>query len=201
MKSLLKVLLLIAIITTIQLSYGWIELFEVLKKFAENNANPFAFLAVMSLGCAIGLPISFCTLFAGAAFGSILGSALSIIGIAISSIIGYVIGRFFFPQDYIQKIKNKFSISEKKTMFDLNFYVRAIPGIPYSMQNIILGAMNSDMKLYILLAVSIQGIIAIAMNFLGASFSDNGLAKYIAFASLICVIVAMRIAFKKLFKI
>ena len=200
MKSFIRMSILIVAIIAVQLLYGWFELFELLKSFAENNANPFVFLTIMSLGCAIGLPISFCTLFSGAAFGIVLGSALSIFGIAISSLLGYVVGKYFLPLEQIQTLKKKFSIDNKKTMFDLNFYIRAVPGIPYSMQNVILGAMNSELKLYILMSISIQGTIAVVMNILGASFTDDSIAKYIAFAILVLVIVIIRLVFKKFYK-
>ena len=85
-------------------------------------------------------------------------------------------------------------------MFDINFYVRAIPGLTYSMQNFVLGAMESDIKMYMLLCVSIQGAIAVAMNVLGASFSDEGCAKYIAIAILIVVIILIRVIFRRLYK-
>lgn len=201
LKGVLKILLLCAIVVAVQVSYGWLELFAALKAFAQEHANPFAFLAVMSLGCAIGLPISFCTLFAGAAFGSLLGSALSILGIVASSFLGYYVGKFFFPQDYVEKFKSRFGIAAQKTMFDLNFYVRAVPGPPYCVQNVVLGAMNSELKMYMLLAVSIQGAIAVAMNILGANFSEGGAAKYAAIAVLVVVIVLLRIIFKRFFKL
>ncbi len=201
MKSLLKVLVLVLIIIGVQFFYGWGALFTDLKTFSEQHNNPAIFLLVMSLGCAVGLPISFCTLFAGAAFGAVFGSILSIIGIAISSFLGYFIGRFFFPKEIIEKIEKRFSISSRKTMFDLNFYVRAVPGASFSMQNFILGAMASELKMYMLVGISIQGAIAIAMNVLGASFTDDSCAKYFAIAVLIVVIIAMRWGLKKLVKL
>ena len=200
MKSFLKILILCLAIIIIQLSYGWIELFELFKHTAQNNANPIVFLLIMSTTCAIGFPITFCTLFAGSAFGITHGAILSLTGILISSLFGYAIGKFFFPQELTQKLQQKFSIDKNKNMFDLNFYVRAVPGIPYSIQNFILGGMNAPLKLYIFLAILIQGSIAIAMNILGASFSDNGIAKYIAFAILLCVIITIRLLFRGFFK-
>ena len=200
-KNLLKMLLLLAIVAAVQLSYGWLQLFADLKAFAEAHANPFAFLAVMSLGCAVGLPISFCTLFAGAAFGSVAGSALSIAGIVVSSFLGYLIGKFFFPREYVERFKARFGLAERKSMFDVNFYVRAVPGPPYCVQNVVLGAMNSEIKMYMMLGVSIQGAIAVAMNILGANFSEDGAAKYVAIAALIVVIILIRIFFKRFFRL
>ncbi len=200
MRSLLKILILCSTIAIIQILYGWFELFELFKHLAQNNANPFIFLTIISTTCAIGFPLTFCTLFAGASFGIIYGSTLSIIGIFLSSLFGYAIGKFFFPKEITKKLQLKFNISENKNMFDLNFYVRALPGIPYFIQNLILGGMNSPLKLYMLLAILIQGSIAIAMNILGASFSDDNTAKYIAFIILLCVIITIRILFRKFFK-
>ena len=200
MKSLLKVCFLVLIIGVVQYFYGWTVLFDDLKCFAQENNNPVVFLATMSFGCAIGFPISFCTLFAGAAFGAFFGSVLSVVGIIISSFLGYYIGRFFCPEELIKKVKSRFSISSNRSMFDINFYVRAIPGLTYSMQNFVLGAMESDIKMYMLLCVSIQGAIAVAMNVLGASFSDEGCAKYIAIAILIVVIILIRVVFRRQYK-
>ncbi len=197
MKSLLKFFVLIIAIVGIEYFYGWGALFSDIEVFAKEHDNPFIFLLVISFGCAIGFPISFCTLFAGAAFGAFFGSVLSIVGILISSFLGYFIGKFFFPKEIVDKIEKRFSISSRKTMFDLNFYVRAVPGITYSMQNFILGALCSEIKMYLIVGVSIQGAFAIAMNILGASFADDSFAKYISLAILIVVIVAMRWGLKR----
>ena len=161
MKNALKILLLIVVIVAVQFVYGWDNLFAFFKTFAEENANPYAFLCVISLGCAIGFPVSFCTLFAGAAFGWLNGSILSIIGIAVSSLIGYFVGMFFAPENFVSQIKQRFNLNKQQSMFDLNFYVRAVPGLPYSIQSLFLGAMKSELKMYMILSVSIQGAIAV----------------------------------------
>ena len=72
MKNILKIALFIAAVVAVQLLYGWPELIADMKGFAETHNNPFAFFAIMSIGCAIGLPLSFCTLYAGAAFGALI---------------------------------------------------------------------------------------------------------------------------------
>ena len=201
MKNILKICVLLAILATVQFTYGFPQLIADLKTFAETHANPFVFLAIMSIGCAVGFPMSFCTLFAGAAFGSTLGSTLSIIGIAISSSLGFLIGKFFCPETLVARIKTKFRITKRKNMFDLNFYVRAVPGIPYSAQNVILGAMNSEFPMYMALGVSIQGTIAVAMCVFGANFSDDGIVKYAAIAALITIVICIRLIFKRVFKL
>ncbi len=201
MKNILKIALFIAAVVAVQLLYGWPELIADMKGFAETHNNPFAFFAIMSTGCAIGLPLSFCTLYAGAAFGAFWGSVLSVGGICISSAIGYAIGRFAFPGDIVENFKRRFNISNPRNMFDLNFFVRAVPGIPYCMQNFLLGGMNSDLKVYMVLGVAIQGLFAVAMNVLGSSFSQGGYLKYIAIAVIIMLVLLIRILFKRLFKI
>jgi len=211
MKTVLKIAAAIAVLVAVQYFYGLGQLVSDMEAFAKSHNNPFFFFVLMSVGCAVGvLPLSFCTLYAGAAFGALLGSVLSVGAICLSSIIGYSIGRFFCPPDLMEKIKQKFHISagksvfdlsSRKGMFDLNFFVRAVPGIPYCMQNFILGGMNSEFKVYMILGVSIQGLFAVAMNVLGASFNEDGFAKYLAIVVLVVLVILIRVVFKRFFKI
>lgn len=202
LKTFLKFAVAAAFVVAVEFLYGWGNVLTHAEEFAKNNANPFAFLAIMSIGCAVGLPMSFCTLFAGAAFGAWLGGALSVAGISVSASLGYLIGKFFIPAEQMEKIKQRFNISAtQKAMFDLNFYVRAVPGIPYCIQNFILGAADSQFKMYMLLGVSIQGAIAVAMCALGSSISEEGYTKYAAIAVLVVVIVAIRFLFKRFFNL
>lgn len=200
MKNALKIILFFSIIAIVQFTYGWGNLFALFEQFAKANANPIVFLFVISFGCAIGFPVSFCTLFAGAAFGWMFGSGLSIVGIFASSLIGYFVGKFFAPDEFIEKIKRRLNLKGQRSMFDLNFYVRAVPGLPYSMQNLLLGAMNSDLKMYLLLSVSIQGIIAVAMNALGAYCAESGTTKFWIFSVVVCIIILIRFGFRRFYK-
>ena len=125
------------------------------------------------------------------AFGTLAGWSLSLAGLFISGTVGFIMGRYVLDDVSAEKFRAKAKINSKKNLYNLNFYVRAIPGIPYWMQNIILGSVHTDFKMYTLSNMSVQGAIALAMNYLGASIGADNSAKYWAFGILIAVLVAV----------
>lgn len=186
-KFFVKIAAVALVIAGVSWLYGWDNLFATLQSFANENKNPFVFLSVMGITCAIGFPLSLCYLFAGAAFGTFQGWLLSVLGLLASGSLGWLIGKFVAPKEKIEEWKMLFKIKKDVRMFNINFAVRAIPGIPYWTQNIFLGGINTDFKMYTITNICAQGAIALAMNYLGANITKDGWEKYAAFALLIAV--------------
>ena len=112
-------------------------------------------------------------------------------GLLASGSIGYMLGRYVLDRATAEKFRSKVKLDSKKRLYRLNFYVRAVPGIPYWTQNIILGSVHTGFKTYTLSNICVQGAIALAMNYLGANIVAEGAGKYWAFAVLIVVLAAV----------
>lgn len=205
LKTIFRISLLVALIVSVEVFFGWSELFVLVEQTAKNNENSLAiFFLLMSVGCAFAFPLSFCYLFAGVAFGFLKGWGICFAVLAVSSTIGYFLGRFFVPKNVVEKLCLRFGIDSNprgRAMFNANFLVRVIPGIPYWIQNVILGGLRSDFLLYIVVNLFAQGAIAGAMNYFASSLAEEGLAKYLAFAILVLVLsifhIAVNIVYKK----
>ena len=168
MKRFIFVFALAAVlIAAFQYLFGWNDFFCRLEELVKETGNPWVFLAVMGIGCAFGLPLSFAYL------------------------IGYMLGRYVLDRATAEKFRSKVKLDSKKRLYRLNFYVRAVPGIPYWTQNIILGSVHTGFKTYTLSNICVQGAIALAMNYLGANIVAEGAGKYWAFAVLIVVLAAV----------
>ena len=193
MKHLVKILLLAAFVLAVHFAYGWRELFELVRQFAESENSPWIFL-VLAATCSVGFSLSACNFFAGAAFGLWYGWGLSLVGLLISSSLGYVFGRFFVPREYIEKLRLKLRLGDPdgSRMFQINFFVRVFPGIPYTMQNIVLGGMRSEFKMYMIVNMAAQGAIAFFGNLMGYLVAAETESEYyfIALGILILVLVA-----------
>lgn len=192
MKRFIFVFALAAVlIAAFQYLFGWNDFFCRLEELVKETGNPWVFLAVMGIGCAFGLPLSFAYLYGGMAFGVFGGWVLSLGGLLASGSIGYMLGRYVLDRATAEKFRSKVKLDSKKRLYRLNFYVRAVPGIPYWTQNIILGSVHTGFKTYTLSNICVQGAIALAMNYLGANVVAEGAGKYWAFAVLIVVLAAV----------
>ncbi len=206
LKTIARVSVLLALIVSVELFYGWAELFALIENLARENENSlFIFFLLMSIGCACAFPLSFCYLFAGVAFGFCKGWSVCVAILAVSSSIGYFIGRFAIPEKTALLIRKKFGVGDLlngRSIFNANFFVRVVPGIPYVVQNILLGGIRSYFPLYIAVNLVAQGAIAGAMNYMASSVNEDGYGKYVAFALLFVVLaifhILTNIAYKKM---
>lgn len=204
LKTIFRISLLVLMIALVEIFFGWSELFAFVEHTAKNNENSIEiFFLLMSIGCAFAFPLSFCYLFAGVAFGFLQGWGICLAILLLSSIIGYFLGRFFVPQNWVEKLCLRFGIDSNprgRAMFNANFLVRVIPGIPYWIQNVILGGLRSDLILYIAVNLFAQGAIAGTMNYFASSLSEGGYAKYVAFAVLVVVLAIFHISVNIFYK-
>ena len=204
-RFLVKFLAAAAFAAAFELLFGWGELLRLCLDFARENDNPFAFLAVMGVGCAFPFSLSLCYLFAGAAFPFFEAWALCVIGLFISSSIGFFFGRFLVPENALESVAARFKIGAVKSLglANVNFFVRAVPGIPYFLQNIILGGMRTSFAMYAAVNLAVQGAIAAAMVYMGSAAASDSPAwrKLWVFGILIAVLFlaqrAMAFAFSK----
>lgn len=187
-----------ALVAAVEIFIGWGELFSLVGDVARAHSDSaFLFFCLMSVGCAFGFPLSLCYLLAGAAFGFWFGWGVCAAVLAVSSAIGYALGRFFFPDSVLRGLLRKIPFASDPCgagMFNVNFAVRVVPGIPYWVQNVVLGGMRTGFALYMSVNLIGQGAIAGAMNFFASSMSEEGAKKYAAFVALVAVLAVFHIS-------
>ena len=80
LKTIFRISLLVALIVSVEVFFGWSDLFVLVEQTAKNNENSLAiFFLLMSVACAFAFPLSFCYLFAGVAFGFLKGWGIPVL--------------------------------------------------------------------------------------------------------------------------
>ncbi len=193
-----KVVLVILAALSVQYFWGFAQIVGAFEEFAKNNSAAYVFLPVMGIGCAVGVPLSFCYVFAASAYTLPKAFLLCIIGLFTSSLIGFFIGNVFSELPYVKELKNKFlpRHAEDAIYFKLNFFIRAIPGVPYFAQNLILASLSKKAQIFTYLTVNIcvQGLIALAMILIfNAAFRE----KFLIVIALVFALIATYVILRK----
>lgn len=193
-----KVILVILAAVAVQYFWGFAQIVGAFEDFAKDNSSAYVFLPVMGMGCAVGVPLSFCYVFAASAYALPKAFLLCIIGLFTSSLIGFFIGNVFSELPYVKKLKNEFlpKHAEDAIYFKLNFFIRAIPGVPYFAQNLILASVSKKTQLftYLLINICVQGLIALAMILIfNAAFRE----KFLIAITLVIALIATYVVLKK----
>ena len=192
----LKIAVLIAVFACLEFFVGWSEIARIFKESSGLlSENPWLFLLVMGIGCALPFPITICYLTSGICFGLWKGFLLCFLGLFISSSIGGLMGKFLTPKIIFEKISDKFNLKQfgMRGEFNLNFFVRAIPGIPYWIQNVFLGGMTKSPAMYLIVCMSVQGIISFTVVFLASSLDKSPSLKYIALGAMVFSLALLQI--------
>ena len=200
MGLLAKILPLVLLALFVHFAWGWGNSFEWLKEFIRMHENPGIFFAVMGFGCALFFPLSWCYLYAGGAFGLFQAWALCMAGLFVSGSIGFLLGKFFTSKNLLLKLERRFKVPVlcERKIYHINFFIRAVPGVPYGAQNIILGGIGTNFSTYTFVNMTVQGMMALAMNLLGSSlFRDGGPVKVGVF---VCLALALFLAHRVLRK-
>lgn len=96
------------------------------------------------------------------------------------------------PENSLELLAGRFKIGRVKTLglANVNFFVRAVPGIPYFLQNIILGGMRTPFAMYVAVNLAVQGAIAAAMVYIGSAAASDSSAwrKLWVFGILVAVL-------------
>ena len=123
------------------------------------TAGPWAFFSAMALLPALGVPLLTFMLTAGSVFGERLGMGvvvgLSILAITVNMILSYVIARYPF-RTLVDSILGRLGYSlpkvEQGDITDLAVILRVTPGIPFFVQNYLMGLACVPFGRYILIS-------------------------------------------------
>lgn len=193
-----KVVLIILAAICIQYFWGFAQVVKAFEEFAKDNSSAYVFLPVMGMGCAVGVPLSFCYVFAASAYALPKAFLLCIMGLFTSSLIGFFIGNVFSELPYVRELKNKFlpQHAEDAIYFKLNFFIRAVPGVPYFAQNLILASLSKKSQIftYLLINICVQGLIALAMILI---FNSAFREKFLIAITLVVALIVTYLVLKK----
>lgn len=141
----------------------------------------------------IGFPISAFYIFCGAAFPPFVGLGLTSVGLMLNMTVGYWIGRYFLHRPlsvYLGKTKFNSALINQRNLLRMTILVRAVPGVPYFMQNYLLGMARVPVRTYLTISWMIQSLYCAGTIFLvysGMSLRDPVNASIFAVVGILFV--------------
>ena len=160
-------ILLIAGVALILLGYDWRSL--IVDQGFKGYAFYIGFLIVLPL---LGFPISAFYVFSGITFSPWVGLGVTSTGLFLNMIAGYWVGRCYLHEPisaYLHKKEKTKRWLHTKNLIRLTVLVRAVPGVPYFMQNYILGLVKAPFWMYLFVSWSIQSMFCAGTIFLTSS--------------------------------
>jgi uncharacterized membrane protein YdjX (TVP38/TMEM64 family) len=155
--------------------------------------GPFAFIMFYAVGPSFLVPGAVMTLAGGLAFGALRGSIYSLAGANLGAIIAFGAGRFL-GRDFVERIVgtkfNRMLEGIARHGFQIIFYLRIVPVIPYNALNLLAGTSRIAFRDYFWASVigMVPGTIVFA--FLGDALWHPASARFFIALGLIAVCIA-----------
>ncbi len=158
------------------------------------SCGPWAFFAAMALTPALGMPLMAFSLTAGPAFGPTMGIGwVVVVGLAaitFNLVLTYWLARRAlrpFLEKIIQRWGQRLPKLDGGDTTDLIVAVRVIPGIPFFVQNYLLGLANAPFGKYLLISCAAQWTYAAGFMLFGDALL-HGEGKLIISAIIVLVL-------------
>lgn len=162
----------------------------------KSEITPLTFVIAMSLAPAFGFSIALFYLLAGVTFNFWLGWGLCLLSLFVNMTVGYVMARYCFRELIVKVLRRRqFKLPEisELNQFRITFLIRALPGVPFTLQNWILGILNVPYLLYIIVSLATQGLIAAIVVKSGGLLPDDlGVEHLYIGLSLIALVIVLR---------
>lgn len=169
---------------------------------AISNAGPWVYFSMMALLPAFGVPMLGFLLPAGAIFGQQLGIGtviiLSLTAVSVNLIFTYYLARYAMHgiiQTLLKKVGHKLPIMDRDDSTHLTVVLRVTPGIPFFVQNYLLGIARVPFVPYLLVSCFFSWTYAVAYVLFGDALL-HGKAKVavMAISMFIAALAATHIA-------
>ncbi len=165
--------ILIAGLTYVVVRYepqSWLE--SLISFIKDEHANPAIFIALMVVLPIVGFPISLFLITAGLKFGLSGGMLVSAAAMPVHLAVSYFLGRYLIDRHVRSLLeKTRYSVpeipSDKIVPFAAVFF--AVPGIPYSLKNLILPLSGISFWPYMGVGVGVQWVMGIPFLGLGGA--------------------------------
>lgn len=165
------------------------------------STGPFIFFLAMALLPALGVPLSFFCLTAGSVFGPQLGMpavmALSLAAITTNIALSYLLARRAFrpPLEYmLNRLGYQMPQVQSGNVTDLIVLLRVTPGLPFPVQNYLLGLAAVPFARYLLVSCLIALPLNAAIIFFGeALLQGRGRTALIGLLLLLALMAAIQL--------
>jgi uncharacterized membrane protein YdjX (TVP38/TMEM64 family) len=176
-----------------------LELHVLIERFIAILAagGPWVFFLAMALLPAVGFPLSVCSLAAGPVFGQQMGMGWVVAcGLAASTVnilLTYWLARYAL-RPHLERLMKKWGHRLPKVeggdTTDLIVLVRVTPGIPFFVQNYVLGLADAPLGKYLVISCAVNWTYTAAMIVFGdAILHGKGKMISIAIATVIVAVV------------
>jgi uncharacterized membrane protein YdjX (TVP38/TMEM64 family) len=159
------------------------------------DTHPLYFVLLMSTLPLIGLPIAAFYLYAGSVYVWWQAWALCTLALGINISISYPIARYLLASPIsvlLAKYERSLPELTEVNQFRVTFLVRAIPGVPYFMQNYILALFGVRFVPYLVISLSIQSIFAAGMAAVPNLVEKTGWVPVAMVAALMLLLLLLR---------
>lgn len=177
--------------------YEWKTIFDEAGPY-----TPAVYFAALSLLPLAAFPISAFYIASGLLFDPLTAISLTAGGLAVNMTLGYWLSRSIlrYPlQHYTARTCINPRWLEASSLVKLTLLIRGVPGVPYFLQNMILGVARVPFGAYLLISVGIQTLYCAGMVFLahsGTKLRNTPEALYFALGGIAILIILMVIASK-----
>lgn len=196
MKLIVAAALLVTLTALLALGFDLKSLFHQALATIR-NAGPAWFFLAMALLPAVGAPMSFFCLAAGSVFAPHLGMpivlALALAAIAVNMALSWLLAsRILHPplQELLQRLGYRIPQVHVDSINDLVVLVRVTPGIPFPVQNYLLGLAAVPFGRYMLISTLIAFPLNAAIIYFGESLVDGTSGKALVGLLLVVALVA-----------
>jgi uncharacterized membrane protein YdjX (TVP38/TMEM64 family) len=196
LKPMLAFTLLLAIGMAI-LAWFNFDVREVLN--AAKSTNPIIFLLLMSLLPLVGFPIAVFYLYAGTVFPWLIAWPVCTLALAINISLSYWIGSRLLKkpiQLWLAQKEYKVPNLQELGYFKLTFLIRAVPGVPFPIQNYLLTVAGTPFVLYLVVSLAVQSVFAAGMTAIPRMIIEPDKMKIIIVAAIFVVLIIARITIK-----
>ncbi|MCC5838601.1 MAG: VTT domain-containing protein [Opitutales bacterium] len=161
------------------------------------GTDPFLFVVAIAVLPLFGFPIAVCYLFAGAVFPWFQAWLVCAVGLAVNIAAAYWAGQYILRRpltDWLLRRGHTLPKLNELGHFRVIFLVRAVPGIPFPVQNYLLAVIGAPFPLYFLLSWSIQTTIAAGMTALPHLLLEGSRPHLLVGAGILLILLVGKLA-------
>ncbi len=173
------------------------------RAFIEDHPKSGAavFCGLMILLPLVGFPISAFYVFAGLTFRVPVALAAGGVGLAVNMSLGYLLARTIWREPLRRRLEARWPrlfTLDRNACAQVTLLVRAVPGVPFTAQNYLLGVLAVPFGLYLSISWAVQFLFltGVVLTTRGVVESDGAQALWGGVAVLV-VVISLRLAWRR----
>lgn len=160
------------------------------------STNPLVFVILLTILPLLGFPIAVFYLYAGTAFAWPAAWLLCTIGLALNMSVAYTMGAHLLRKPLIQILAHRgysLPVLNETTHFKFIFLIRAVPGVPFPIQNYLLSVTAPPFILYLSISLAVQSVFAAGVSALPSMLIDPGNLKLLLAAAILVLLLIAKV--------